>query len=57
MSKSELLALFSSVARERVAEGGREERAVSVTQSTAKGDMNVHVIADCCQRLVRALAG
>ena len=56
MSKSELLALFSSVARERVADGGREERAVSVNQSTAKGDMDVHVIADCCQRLVRALA-
>ena len=56
MSKSELLALFSSVARERVADGGREERAVSVTQSTVKGDMDVHVIADCCQRLVRALA-
>ena len=56
MSKSELLALFSSVARERVADGGREERAVCVTQSTVKGDMDVHVIADCCQRLVRALA-
>ena len=63
MSKAEALALFSSVARERVVDGAREERSVTATQTATQtvadtdGEADVHEIADCCQRLVRALAG
>ena len=59
MSKAEALALFSSVARERVADGARESQSVTATQTAADtdGEADVHEIADCCQRLVRALAG
>ena len=59
MSKAEALALFSSVARERVADGARESQSVTATQTAVDtdGEADVHEIADCCQRLVRALAG
>lgn len=59
MSKAEALALFSSVARERVVDGAREERSITATQTATDtdGEADVHEIADCCQRLVRALAG
>jgi len=59
MSKAEALALFSSVARERVADGAPEGQSVTATQTAADtdGEADVHEIADCCQRLVRALAG
>lgn len=63
MSKAEALALFSSVARERAVDGAREERSVTDTQTATQtvadtdGEADVHEIADCCQRLVRALAG
>jgi hypothetical protein len=53
MSKADILAVFDSVARKPGNEDAHHQR----TTTDSGVGFDVHEIADCCQRLVRALAG